>query len=299
MPIVALSVVVASFRERGVLDECLGALRPQTLAPDVEVVVVRAAAGDAIEQLTRDHSVVRVVPMPVGSTLPQLRGRGLAAASGRVVALTEDNCIVGAHWVETIRRATAGCVDVMGGGLDNGQQQRAVDCGAFLAEYGMYSALTPPHDASPVSFTAANAAYSRRVVPDVADWMRDGAWENVVHDRLRARGAVFAFEPAARVAQNLRHSFFSFLMNRYHHGRDYARGRVAESPSINRWLRGAGTPLLAPLLTYRVARIATGSSERTLTFLRALPFTLVFFAAWAAGEAAGYFGTVPSRSTAP
>jgi hypothetical protein len=180
--------------------------------------------------------------------------------------------------------------------MDNAQPRRALDWGAFFAEYGFFSALTSRADGAMPLITGANVAYSRRVLPDVVAWMCDGGWENVVHDRLRASGATFVFEPAARVGQNLTYALGPFVADRFRHGHDYARVRLAESPGSNRWVRVGATLLLPPLLTWRVARTAIGSTGRALAFIRALPFTFVFFGAWAAGEAVGY---LRGPSTAP
>ena len=74
--------------------------------------------------------------------------------------------------------------------------------------------------------------------------------------------------------------------DRFEHGRDYARRRLAEEPFTNRWLMLLASPILPFLLTTRVARAA--GPTRWATFLRALPATLAFLTAWSAGEAVGY-----------
>jgi hypothetical protein len=48
----------------------------------------------------------------------------------------------------------------------------------------------------------------------------------------------------------------------------------------------AATPLLPALMSWRAWRHAGRCDPGG--FLRALPFTLAYFGAWAAGEAAGY-----------
>ncbi|MEO8619617.1 MAG: glycosyltransferase [bacterium] len=296
MPSIEVSVVVASFRDRPVLDACLASLVPQCAVHAVELIVARADEPAAIAALASAYPSVRFVPMPPGTVLPKIRGAGLAVAAGQIAALTEDHCVADAAWVETLRRYVGRDADVIGGGMDNAQPRRALDWGAFFAEYGFFSALTARADGGMPLITGANVAYSRRVLPNVVAWMCDGGWENVVHDRLRASGAAYVFEPAARVGQNLTYALGPFVADRYRHGHDYARVRLAESPGSNRWVRVGATLLLPPLLTLRVARTAVGSTSRALAFIRALPFTLVFFGAWAAGEAVGY---VRGPSTAP
>ena len=284
-----VSVVVASFRDRRLLDECLASLLPQCADANAELIVARA--GSTVE-LAAQYTRVAFVSVPADTDLPRIRGAGLAAATGALALMTEDHCVAGSAWVATMSRYVNAASDVVGGGMDNAQPRRALDWGAFFAEYGFFSSVSGRREQASsgptLSLTGANVAYSRRVLANVAAWMIDGAWENVVHDRLRANGAALLFEPDARVGQNLKYSLTAFMGDRYRHGHDYARARLAESPGANRVVRFLATPLLAPVLTWRVARSATGSRERRIAFLRAVPFTLLFLGAWAAGEAAGY-----------
>ncbi len=285
-----ISVVVASFRDRSVLDACLASLVEQCAREGAPLVVARADDARAIDVLAAAHPLVTFVRVPQGSDLPRIRGAALSAATGTLVALTEDHCVADADWVARLRAHAGRGEDVIGGSMDNAQRARALDWGAFFAEYGFFSAqsgraITP---GAAILITGANVAYSRRVLGDVASWMCDGAWENVVHDRLRERGAVMVFEPTARVGQNLRYDFGAFVRDRYRHGHDYARVRLAEAPGSNGLVRAAATVLLPPVLALRVARTAIGSRSRAVAFARALPFTLAFFAGWAAGEAMGY-----------
>lgn len=287
----SLSVVVASFRERHILDACLASLVQHCARANAQLIVARADDAASIFALAKAYPTVRVVSVARGTTIPRLRGAGLAAATAEFAALTEDHCVADAAWVETMASHAGRGEDVVGGAMDNAQQRRAIDWGAFFAEYGFFSALTARAAGlgqGAILITGANVGYSRRALDLAVPWMRDGAWENVVHDRLREQGLVMVFEPAARVGQNLHYSLGAFAADRYQHGRDYARARLAEMPGSSRIVRLAATALLPPLLTMRVARTAVGSRERAVAFARALPFTLAFFGAWAAGEAVGY-----------
>ncbi|MDQ2665198.1 MAG: glycosyltransferase [Gemmatimonadota bacterium] len=286
-----ISVVVASFRDRRILDACMDALLPQCERIGAELIVSRADHAAGLEQLAKDYPAVRVISVAKGTGIPQLRGAGLATASGDIVALTEDHCVPAENWVSTFAAYANTNVDVVGGGMDNARTERALEWGAFFAEYGFFSAVTPrppQPEGTTLLLTGANVAYARRVLGDVVAWTLDGAWENVVHDRLRAAGAKMVFDRAARVGQNLMYSLGAFCADRFQHGHDYARVRLALSPGQNRWVRIAASLALPPVLTLRVARTAIGSRTRAVAFLRALPFTFAFLAAWSAGEAVGY-----------
>jgi hypothetical protein len=253
--------------------------------------VARAGSDAEVEALRRGYPDVRFVGAPVGATIPELRGIGLAEAEGEIVAVTEDHCIPARDWLAQLLTAPAEC-DVVGGAMGNARHSRAVDWAAYFAEYGFFA--TRPAAAGTPAITGANVAYRRPVIARVAALARTGEWENVVHDCLLAAGSKMTFLPNATVLQNDTYRFWDFCRNRYGHGRDYARRRLVDEPRFQRWVLFATTPLLPFLLTLRVARAAAHVDRAA--FARALPVTFLFLGAWAAGEAAGYWaGTAPTR----
>jgi GT2 family glycosyltransferase len=283
-----LAVVVASFRGLEVLESCLASLREQCrqAGGGAELIVARPSPGGET-----GHEAVtegcRVVLAPAGAGIPELRGTGLAAAEAEWVAVTEDHCVAADDWIATLLAACEDDVAVLGGSMGNAQRDRAVDCGAYLAEYGFYGATGrgPRSGAAPL-VTQANAMYHRRVVDDVARWAREGSWENVIHDRLHAAGHRFRLVPEAVVRQNLRYGFGAFCRDRFAHGRAYAETRADGMPGWRRGLLAAATPALPAMLGFRILRAMRPAERRDLP--RGLPAMLCFLSAWAAGEAAGY-----------
>ncbi len=280
-----VSVVVASCRERRLLDECLAALVPQCTALGAELVVARACPVEEFRALQQAWPSALFVPAPDQSGIPYLRGIGMAATDGDIVALTEDHCVVSPDWLSQLVRAHQAGADVVGGAMDNAQQGRVVDWAAYFAEYGFFAEAGGGSGDAPL-LTGANVAYSRRVVGEVVALAREGEWENVAHARLVGRGSTLRFLQTAAVYQNQTYRFSDFCRDRYEHGRDYARRRLVDEGGGRRWLYLPGAAILPFLLTWRVAR-AVGPRRRG-PFLRALPITFAFLAAWSVGEAAGY-----------
>ncbi len=281
----SVSVVVASSRTPQLLEACLKSLLPQCAESRVELIVARRGTRSDLDLLRQRFPSLRFVCDQAATDIPRLRGLGMTAATGDLVAVTEDHCVADPHWLASLADASQ-CADVVGGGMGNARCERALDCGAFFAEYGFFSwARRETADGVPL-LTGANAAYSRRVVEDVARWASQGHWESVAHDRLAEKGCRFRFAPGARILQNATFSFGPFCVDRYRHGRDYARVRVQKDSHVARWLRLLGSPLLPGFLLWRVYRAA--ASENYWGFLRAIPFTAAFLTAWSVGEAVGY-----------
>ena len=294
-----ISVVVASNRERALLNTCLASLIPQCDRASAQLIVARCGDPAEITALGKAFPGVRFLGAPQATPIPQLRGLGMADATGDIVALTEDHCVADEHWVETMLQNAQDSADVIGGGMGNAQRDRTVDWAAYFAEYGFFSNTRPKRlSGERPLLTGANVAYKRHVVSEVIEWAKQGEWENVAHSRLLAQGSAMRFIGSAAVYQNKNYQFGEFCVDRYEHGRDFARKRLVEDPSSSRWSLLLVSPLLPPLLTWRVA-VAAGPA-RWSTFLRALPTTFAFLTAWSIGEAVGYLrGPAPVTATEP
>lgn len=292
----AISIVVASNRSRALLNSCLASLRPQCQRHSAEIIVARSGPTTELNELRRTMPDVHFVAAPPTASIPELRGLGMAESTGDIVALTEDHCVADETWVETLLRHAQDPADVIGGGMGNAQRNRTVDWAAYFSEYGFFSDhRADGANADRPLITGANVAYKRRVVHEVVRWAQQGEWENVAHNRLLARGSALRFVRTAAIYQNKNYRFGEFCVDRYVHGRDFARKRLAEDSASRRWLLLCATPLLPALLTYRIARAA--APARWTTFLRALPLTFAFLTAWSVGEAAGYLrGPAPAPS---
>jgi GT2 family glycosyltransferase len=104
-PVVA-SVVIPASRERR-LAAALSALAGQTVSGDrFEVVVVRdPVAAPAVE--APPSLVVRTLDGPAGANIAALRNAGWRAATGRLVAFTDDDCRPAPDWLERVLATAA------------------------------------------------------------------------------------------------------------------------------------------------------------------------------------------------
>lgn len=283
-----ISVVVASCRSAALANATITSLRRECEELGAELILARRTLPEEMTSSEVFPDCI-VIPCPAEATIPQLRGAGLAAATGERVLLTEDNCVARPDWVRRLAEGFDAGADVVGGTMGNAHANRAIDAAAYLAEYGHFGPMrqAPGVGASPM-LTGANVAYHRRVCADAAVWALAGDWEGVIHHRLAARGARFSLIPDAVVEQNLHYQFGAFCADRYQHALEYARVR-RKGWGIGKRLAMAGaTPLLPALLTWRAWRNAGRSNPGG--FMKALPCTVGFLSAWAMGEAAGYLG---------
>ncbi|MDX2208165.1 MAG: glycosyltransferase [Gemmatimonadales bacterium] len=280
------SVVLASCRATELVAEAIARLLPQCREAGSELIVARSAPVGSPDPDAL-FTGCTLVPCTAGATIPEIRGAGLGAATGDYVLLTEDNCVPRTDWVQQLMSGFDSGADIVGGTMGNAHPHRPIDAAAYFAEYGFFgeSRTEPGAGASPM-VTGANVGYRRSVADDAAMWAAHGDWEGVIHHRLVARGARVVLVRNAVVDQNLHYQLGSFCRDRFKHALEYASVR-RESWGVGTRVAAAGATLvLPPLLAWRAWQSA-GRIDRA-GFVRSLPFTLCFFGAWAAGEAAGY-----------
>ncbi|MES2125012.1 MAG: hypothetical protein V4503_10045 [Gemmatimonadota bacterium] len=281
-----LSVVLASCRESAIVAEAIAALLPQCHEAGAELIVARSVPNGPADPEGL-FAGCRLVHCLATATIPEIRGAGLTGATGDFVLLTEDNCVPRANWVDRLFSGFDSGAEIVGGTMGNAHPDRAVDTAAYLAEYGFFGeARTAPGTGASPMVTGANVGYRRSVMHEAAAWASAGDWEGVIHHRLVAQGARVLLVRDAVVDQNLHYQVGSFCRDRFSHGFEYASVRSAEWGVSRRLTMTCATVLLPLLLTWRAWQNAARASSTT--FVRALPCTLVFFTAWAVGEAAGY-----------
>jgi glycosyltransferase involved in cell wall biosynthesis len=116
---VAVSVVVATRNRADRLRALLVSLRAQRLASDrFEVVVVDDASDDQTAAVLQDRSAVqgldlRVVRRERPSGPAAARNDGWRAASGPLIAFTDDDCTVSPRWLEAALGTWDGSSDVL------------------------------------------------------------------------------------------------------------------------------------------------------------------------------------------
>jgi hypothetical protein len=265
------------------LGKCLEALAERCAGAEV-VVADWTSEATRLEMTTRwPH--VRVLSFDEPMAIPELRAAGVFAATAPVVALIEDHCLVVPDWGKQLLAGHAAGHSVVGGPIRNVATKRIRDWAAFFCEY---NAVMEPLPAGPArALPGMNVSYDRRALAAIGDLLRDGRWENWLHPRLEQRGFELWCEPEAVVEHDKDFGLGEFLSQRYHYSRSFAGMRNRELGG-KRFLYALGTPLLVPLLYWRMVRNVFGRHRLRREFLLATPLVLLYVSVWAFGEAFGY-----------
>lgn len=296
-PLLSVVVTVTSGGEH--VERCLEALAAQQDAAPFEVLVPVDAGVAGVDGWRARFPKVRFPDVVAGTGAPgrpdpgrahlaydQRRAAGLAAARGRLVALTEDHARPAPDWCASVADAHARLPHAaIGGAIENGTDL-PLTWAVYFCDFGRYQ---PPLPEGPAAYVSdVNVSYKREALEAVSSSWRGSYHETAVHGALRARGEVLWLCPRIRVRQERgRLRLRSVLRERFAWGRLYAGKRAHEVPPQRRWTLALGTPLLPPLLLFRQVRNARRRRLQWRAFLRALPWIAVLLVAWSAGETAG------------
>jgi hypothetical protein len=287
---VALSVVIASHDAETVIDACLQALAVQRAHADIEVIVADSST-DRTPELVRDRfGWVRLLHTGEPLAVPALRGRGIAAARGEVIAIIDPFSIVTGDWAAAVVRShKLRPHPVVGGAVELHGADRAsyADWALYLNEYGLF--MPPVIEGETWIVPGSNLSYKRAALFDAEDRPRYPVfWKTYVNWELEGASSALWLDPAIRVELNKPIPFGDYLSTRYAHGRCFGGMRVAGAPASTRLLRAASTVVVPFVLLWRWTAGFWPKRRRRLRYALSLPAQLALFGVWAWGEAWGY-----------
>ena len=282
-----LSIGVVSLASPPTLARCLDALLPQAQELGAEVIVVRRSADETTRTARSGITWLDAAP---GDNVPRMRAAAIGRASGRVVALIEDDCAVANGWCRAVLDAHRRH-PVAGGPIEPDGYSSGLDWAVFFCEYARFM---PPFEGEVAALPGNNVSYTRTLA---VEWLEtrgeDGFVDAFAHRDWRAQGLSLWAEGRMAVRNLNRWTPGAATRSAFHHGRAFAGKRFAGAPAT-RLVFALGSPLLPALKTFRVAREVLVRGRRG-SLARALPWIIVFHTSWAAGELIGYlYG--PGRS---
>lgn len=292
-----LSVVIGVHNAETVIAECLAALERQRGRADAEIIVADSSTDGTPGIVGRQFPAVRLLHSDAPLTLPQLRGRGIAAAHGEVIAVIDPYSIVDAGWMlETLKAHDTHPHVVIGGSVDLHEAcQRSLRAWAlYLNEYGMF--MPPVPYGETWILPGSNIAYKRAALFDARDQPRfTEFWKTFANWDLESAGQPLLLVPGMGVRLRKPIPFRDFLRTRIDHGRCFGGMRVASRPVAERVMRAASCVLVPLVLQYRWSRAYLRKRRRLGVFVLTLPLQLLLFGTWAIGECLGYlFGPGPA-----
>ncbi len=287
--VVKLSVVIAAHNASAVIETCLSALQAQRV-PDLPEIIVADSSTDGTDTIVRTRfPSVKLLHFDEALTVPQLRARGIAVASGEVIAILDPYSIADHQWAEAlIAEHAARSSPIIGGTVDlyDADHQSYLSWAQYINEYGMFM---PPMGAGASEILAgSNVSYKRASLLNNAKYQHDEFWKTFVNESAEAAGSALWLTPEVRIALKKPIAFSDYFRTRFDHGRCYAGMRIAGRSRVEKWLRAASAPLLPFVLLGRTGLRYWSKKRHREKLLTTLPWQLLLFGNWALGEMIGY-----------
>jgi hypothetical protein len=282
-----LSVVIVRFVGGPLIGRTLDALMPQLLHVHGEVLVAHREDDPPSPELRSLHPAVRWVAGARDASPARLRTLGVAAATGAIVACTEDHCTPGPTWCARIVEAQARQSAVIGGAIDKAPSDDGAAWAAYLLDYGRYMS---PLSGGPADYVSdCNVSYPRTALGAVEDQWREEFHETTVHWALRSHGLPLLLDPSIVVIQDRTVVQAEYLAERRDHGRVFARTRMMAGASPLLRLRYILIALmLPPVIVRRIKRGLSARGHLSVVPAAAWPSLRYAARAWARGELQGY-----------
>jgi hypothetical protein len=278
-----LSVVIASVNGFPYVGRCLDALAEH--APGTEVIVADSTDAETRRRLVEGWPDVRLLSFDEPQTVPQLRAAGVFAAGASNIAVIEDHCLVTPRWARATLGAHRAGHSVVGGPIRNVAARRLRDWAAFFCEYSAF--MEPLAEGEVDDLTGMNVSYDRPAIDAIEDLLREGRWETWLNPRLADRGFRLYCASEMVLEHDKDFGFGEFVSQRWHYSRSYA-GMRNESLGRKRILYALGSPLLPPLLYWRIARNVLQRGRKRRELVLSTPLIVTYTVTWALGEAVGY-----------
>jgi hypothetical protein len=285
----ALSIVIASVNPGPVIFECLNAIDRQNGRDCVQLLVVDGSADDTAERVRARFPRAQVIRVDGITSLPKLRGVGIASATAPVVGILDPWCVMSDGWVTaTIHAHTSRREPVIGAGVDLEPLERRSLTAWATYLYDYWEFVAPFESGKTRVLPGNNITYKRDALPPATTLRSAGFWKAFLNAELRRAGHSLWSEPALTVRMRRRVPLAQFFRSRFHHGRSYAAMRVRGAPLLTRWKWALVAPALPLLLLARQVRGIARKPVARLWFLACLPLLLAFHVSWAWGELCGY-----------
>jgi glycosyltransferase involved in cell wall biosynthesis len=291
-----LSVIIASVNGPEILKECLKNLNLQSMAAELEVIVASRCANLGVKTLDKKYSTVKFIQAGPKTTLPQLRALALQETTGDVIGVLEDHCMVEADWAQRMFKAHQSEYPVIGGSVENAACARTIDWAAYFCEYSQ--AMNPIPEGEVGAIPGNNVSYKRPVFERFQEDMEQGAWDFIVHDRMRKAQIALYSIPAITVHHKMSSSLGWFIKQKFHIARSFAGMRFASSSRFRRARYALGTILLPLILANRIVSCVWKKRRHRLELILSFPYLFLLLLTWGFGEAVGYIfgpGSSPQK----
>lgn len=278
-----LSVVVVSFNGEVLLARCLAALVSQADAQQIEIHVISKNLCPDEPPDSGYAPRIHWHQVAATTTIPAMRSLGIEQTSSELLALLEDDCLVGPQWLQSVLAAHQSGYPAIGGAIEPGDFSRGLDWGVFYCEFARFLV---PFSGMVKALPGNNVSYKKRAIDPML--ISRGFYEVFIHEKLQESGTELFAQNGMAVKNINTWRFVDCSLSPFHHGRAYAGQRLGPQFSARRLFYGLLAVLLPIVKSFRTLREIRSRKRKDLPLLKALPWIIIFQSCWSAGELVGY-----------
>ena len=283
-----ISVIVPSYNSERAIAACLNALLQQQTGAPYEIILVDSSTDRTPDIVRTQFPAVRFFHLAEKTPPGRARNHGIARARGKILALTDSDCLADRHWLQEIEKAHASDYQVIGGGVRNAYPWHPISIAEYFLEFREFSAASRRREIEVLPTN--NLSVRREIFERFGAFSDLRASEDVVFiHNLRRSGVKVLFEPRIQIRHLNRRHFGPFMRNQSILGFHAALSRRLLP------LPGAALarhPYVLPLLPFvRILRTLQFIAQNRwphnlrqfLEFVLTLPFFFLGACAWSRG----------------
>ena len=267
----------------------MSALGAQVTERRFEVILVDSSSDGTADLVEQMFPAVQVIRFKERKFCGSARNIGIAQARGRIIALTDADCVASRDWIDRIALAHDGADPAVAGAVANANGCGVVGWAAYFTEFSQWMPETSAQ--SLADAPGANMSYMKDLFERLGGLI-EGTYcsDTEFHWRMRRAGHQIRFCPAITVSHQSIGRLGRFLTHEFHHGCSFARVRVASQAMQpgRRLLMAVLWPLIAVILFLRIVKRNLVNRVYLAKFLLSSPLVAAGVIMWSCGEALGY-----------
>jgi len=275
--------VVVSFNGAALLSDCLSALITQPDFQEMEVHVISKLKRGQVPEVHEETGRIYWHQVPATETVPAMRSLGIMQSGAGLIALLEDDCIVGPHWSRSLLSAHQSDYPAVGGAIEPGPYTRGLDWGVFYCEFARFLL---PFSGCVAALPGNNVSYKSEAL-DIES-IQQGFYEVFIHENWRKSGIELYAAEGMVTSNNNTWNLENCTSIPFHHGRAYAGQRFGSHYGAKRICYGLLAMILPIIKSVRTLRQVISRRRTELPLLKALPWIIIFHSCWSLGEFVGY-----------
>jgi glycosyltransferase involved in cell wall biosynthesis len=216
-----VSVIIPTYNEKERVAKCIESLLSQSYPQDkIEIIVVDDGSTDGTSSFIKKNFPKVKLITKKNSGAYDSRNKGIAAASGEIIALTDSDCIPSPKWVEKfVNILEKGKIKIVGGKIPHNKHAfmaKAIgisDFGGFQENYKKNNVTCIP---------TCNLAAKKEIFEKFQfDSNLRSAGDRLFSWNLIETGYKLYYQPSVEVAHEPSLKFSSFLRRKYVYGKDF------------------------------------------------------------------------------